>query len=1247
VFPQLIANFTVIVFVTGFLMIRKLPNYINKLFVTASLLLLPCFALFLSSQEQIGGIVNRYARVTSIGSGYVTVSVAQAAQFQPEDYVLLIQMQGVGIQTIQGSYGVNVQSVYGTPGGYEFLKVLSVNYGTGRIDFTRNVFINTYDVASNVQIVQVPFYDSPTVTSDLSAQAWNNTSGTGGVIAIMAARKLTLDADIDATGLGFRGATGVFGIGECVYTNIPANSLDSYPETYNNAGLKGEGVAIHDLNKVLLYPNHAKGQGRNFTGGGGGNGWLPGGGGGSNRGKGGDGGLEKFVLGLCGNDPHEGGYGGMNILGTIIQNGIFQGGGGGASTQASGSTASAGGHGGGIVIIIADTIDGKNHFIKANGNNASNSVSDAGAGGGGAGGSVAVSLRNFSGSLQLSANGGNGGTNPGGFGYGGGGGGGLIWVNGSSMPSMITSVSVQHGTLSPTTPSEGNGEIKYNYVPRLNGFLFNSIWSVATGNRTDSVCSNVLYGQIAGTNPVGGTPPYTYRWERSTTSETSGFSTAPGVSNQQNYSPSGLLTQTTWFRRVVTDNGGITDISIPVRIIVHPYIINNVIGNPDTLCYGQNARELVPIQTIQAGNGIYSYKWQSSTDNVTWSDNQGTGSAYLPPEGLTATTWFRRLVSSGSCEDISAPVRINVLDTIRNNSITSLPQEICDGMTFTGLSATTTPTLSGGDNEYRFRWESSSDGNAWAAAGGVNNTAGYDPDESAPYFPGQQYFRRVVMSGSNNVCVNISRPVLLNSYPVLTNNTVTEDQTICAGVVPVVLNGSLPLNGKGAGSYSYTWQDSTKFHTWADIPGYVRVSSGDYAPPALTDTVRYRRIVYSSACTDISKSVTINVHKPVTGNTISLSGGLADTTVCNGATPHLLTGTMVSGGTNIPGDYSYQWSFSTDNAVWTDIGQAGTSKDYQPQILSSTTWFRRRAVLGQCFSVSLPVKVTVLPSITNNTIAAGQSVCKSDTPSPLTQAGGHILSGGSGAYSYMWEQSSDGASWVPAAGTNNLTDGTYQPSVMTRTMKYRRNVTSGPNNCCRSVSNVLELVLDSLPAGSSINAGPDTVVYSFDHIVGMTADPPFTGGSGRWTVLEGSGSFNDETDNDTKVTGLAKGINTFLWTVTKGACKLEDEVDVMIYDMVIPEGFSPNDDPQGYNNTFIIKGLDLPNQEADLRIINGAGTEVFHTSNRNGNEWNDWDGKNSGGTDLPEGTYYYLLTLKSKGNGQLFKKSGFVVLKRY
>jgi gliding motility-associated-like protein len=255
--------------------------------------------------------------------------------------------------------------------------------------------------------------------------------------------------------------------------------------------------------------------------------------------------------------------------------------------------------------------------------------------------------------------------------------------------------------------------------------------------------------------------------------------------------------------------------------------------------------------------------------------------------------------------------------------------------------------------------------------------------------------------------------------------------------------------------------------------------------------------------------------------------------------------------------------------------------------------------------------------------------------------------GGSGTYIYLWEQSHDGTPWTSAQGINNQSDGSYQPPVMTRTMKYRRSVTSGASGCCTSTSNILDLVLDSLPVGSAINAGNDTIIYSFDHIVQMAADPAFNGGTGKWSVVDGTGSFTNDSDNETKVTGLSKGLNTYLWTVTKGACKLEDQVSVTILDLKIPEGFSPNNDPDGYNNKFIINGLDLPNQTAELTIINGAGVEVYHTSNFDNNEWSNWDGKNSKGIDLPEGTYYYLLRITSNGNGQVFKKSGFIVLKRY
>jgi gliding motility-associated-like protein len=96
---------------------------------------------------------------------------------------------------------------------------------------------------------------------------------------------------------------------------------------------------------------------------------------------------------------------------------------------------------------------------------------------------------------------------------------------------------------------------------------------------------------------------------------------------------------------------------------------------------------------------------------------------------------------------------------------------------------------------------------------------------------------------------------------------------------------------------------------------------------------------------------------------------------------------------------------------------------------------------------------------------------------------------------------------------------------------------------------------------------------------------------------------------------------------------------------VIPEGFSPNGD--AWNNKFIIDGLNLTDtQIGELSILNGAGTVVFTTTNKDGQEWVDWDGRNNKGIELPEGTYYYLLKLTTSEK-RVFKESGFVELKRY
>lgn len=1407
-------------------MAKKSNWYIIKLII--SLLLFAGLSNILLSQTTINGIINKYGNVTELGTDYVIVSNnAQYAQFVVNDTVLLIQMKGARIEGKEVlNYG-EVTNYVGRPGKHEFLIIQSLEPGN-KIVFRNNI-LTAFNVNGVLQIIKVPSFNAAVVdNSDLTCMKWDSTSKTGGVLAIIVGKTLTLNKNIDVTGKGFAGGAIAVGTGLCVMSDETTLNKYAYDASYTNSGFKGEGpVSTVDLSSGVfpsVYPVYAKGMGRNLTGGGGGNGKFSGGGGGSNYGGGGSGGQETPDC-----DGQDGGRGGFELKANqfeVTLSPILLGGGGGSSTSLYSTTASPGGNGGGIVIIICETLDGNGNSIIANGASAATAGVDQGSGGGGGGGSVAIYLQNFSSSaLTVRANGGKGGDNPGSFGEGGGGGGGYITISkdAADIPVNVTR-EVFGGTVGQRTGVETGlsgspGKSAYGFVPYLNGFLFNSVRSSVTGNQIDSICSDMTPKMLTGTTPVGGSGTYTYSWQKSY--DLTGPETNIASSNVSNYSFSVPESDTVWLRRIVKDDVTLlTDTSKWIEIKVQPFIENNDIGNPDTICYKGDPpliQQLLPDLKVPTTK-YFLYEWQDSTEGNTWGSPVATSKNYNPPAGLTKTTWFRRKVTSGRCVDSTAFVRVTVLDTISKNNILNSAEEICWGMTFTDLSATVAPILEGGDNSYRYRWESSINDAEWGPAPGVNNASGYNPTELAEKAPlNKYYFRRVVLSGMHDVCANTSAPVLLKDFPVITNNSISADQTIGHDSVPAPFAGLAPANGNG--TYGFLWQSRTKTVSWGLAGGTN--NSQNYSSAALTDTTWYRRVVNSSACSDTSNIIVIRVHKTITNNIIAFASGAVEDTICNGATPGVLKGTTPLGGSDQINDYAFKWFSSPDNITWSAIITGGTLIDYAPGPLTATTYFRREVsspkTVRTSVSKSDPVKITVLPLI-SNIVSGSDIICYGTTPGSLLSTS---LSGGDGSYKYIWQDSSTVTGWKTISGGDAVT---YQPPNLTVPTKFKRIVLSGNNNCCIDTSNVLAIGIHPLPTAvlttvsdticegaqvplkitltgaapwkviyqenatqssennvttststlnanpvtttdhtkftykltfvtdyngciatsltgtriadvykwpvayagadavicgteitltatpssgtgtwtypsdvvsatiinpytlkvninpvfpdgnvshtfyweetnwrnckskddilikfykeiSSINAGKDTTLFSFDNAIQMSASPVEDWETASWSIVSGSGDPDDPTANNTYIKNLAQGTNTFLWKVANGECNREDEVNVDVYSITIPQGFSPNND--GVNDIFIILGLDVQNQMAELKIVNGAGTEVFSTSNIN-QDWTYWDGKNSKGADLPEGTYYYMLKLTSTiVDGAVFKKSGFIVLKRY
>ncbi|TAG93013.1 MAG: T9SS C-terminal target domain-containing protein, partial [Bacteroidetes bacterium] len=347
--------------------------------------------------------------------------------FTTGDRVLIIQMKGATIDDRElATYGSITN--YNNAGNFEFTNISSIS---GSNITLSPALVKNFSTGTNnlTQLVRVPTYTSANVlAAGIQALAWNGTIG--GILTLRVTGTLTMNGNITADGLGFRGG---------VMSTIGGNcSITTYRTNGTFLGYKGEGIAVE--------PNgNLNGRGALANGGGGGNGHNGGGGGGSNAGQGGTGGREwagPLFAGWCGvqdgtcNNANNlvGGIGGY-VLNFTTSGKYFLGGGGGGAQQDN-NVSSNGANGGGMIIIFANTISvngGVSRTISANGASALDAQYD-GAGAGGAGGTILISASNFTGNLNVSANGGNGGNTSACHGPGGGGGGGFIQYTNNITP---------------------------------------------------------------------------------------------------------------------------------------------------------------------------------------------------------------------------------------------------------------------------------------------------------------------------------------------------------------------------------------------------------------------------------------------------------------------------------------------------------------------------------------------------------------------------------------------------------------------------------------------------------------------------------------------------------------------------------------------------------------------------------------------------------------------------------------------
>ncbi|WP_315821863.1 hypothetical protein [Paraflavitalea speifideaquila] len=297
-----------------------------------------------------------------------------------------------------------------------------------------------------------------------------------------------------------------------------------------------------------------------------------------------------------------------------------------------------------------------------------------------------------------------------------------------------------------------------------------------------SINYNTAPGLLTGTAATGGNGTYAYQWQSSPDNTTF---TNIGGAMAQNYTP-GNLTANTWYRRSVTSNG-VTVNSNTVAVTVYPQLVAGTLS-PAALSINYNTSPgLLSGTAATGGNGSYTYQWQSSPDNTTYTNIGGATAQNYTPGNLIANTWYRRTVTSNGVTVNSNTVAVTVYPQLVAGSVTPASASI-NYNTSPGLLTGTAAT--GGNGTYAYQWQSSSDNTTYTNIGGAT---------AQNYTPGNlianTWYRRSVTS--NGVTVN-SNTVAVTVYPQLVPGTVTPASiSINYNTAPGLLTGTAATGGNG------------------------------------------------------------------------------------------------------------------------------------------------------------------------------------------------------------------------------------------------------------------------------------------------------------------------------------------------------------------------------------------------------------------------------------------------------------------
>jgi len=461
------------------------------------------------------------------------------------------------------------------------------------------------------------------------------------------------------------------------------------------------------------------------------------------------------------------------------------------------------------------------------------------------------------------------------------------------------------------------------------------------------------------------------------------------------------------------------------------------------------------------------------------------------------------------------------------------------------------------------------------------------------------------------------RPGTISSCgPTITINPQPASTTACVGTSATFTTGAT-----GTTNILFQWQFSIDGSSFTDI-----INNADYTgATTATLSINVTSLVVAGfyrckvdgdlATTVFSNNVTLTVNALPTAPTVTPGSS------CGPLAPVVLG---ASGGSN--GEYRW-YTIATGG-----IPIAGETSDvYTTPSIDATTTYYVSINNGICESNRTPVIATIhplpaKPVITSSITAVGNTltICSS-TALTLSAPGGFT--------SYLW---SDGSTTQQLSVSAS---GTYSVSVIDMNGCASPPsdgfvITVQPNPCSNSAP-VITTTSATTTLGNSVSIDLLDLISDADNNLVLSSltilQQPASGAlaSLNGTTLQINYAGNSFTGIDVIIIRICDAF---------GECTTQQLQINVIGEIEIFNAVSHNND--GRNDFFKIANIDLLEPENSVTIYNRWGSKVFEVENYN--EQNAFRGLNQNGNELPSGTYFYKILLKSTGKTE----TGYLILKK-